>query len=178
MRMVDDYHTKHGRRGVTGNSILTNRDVANGGNVGDCSGRPEVGERASIISSGTALPAITPFSSPGSTMDVNQPTGRPAAQSETKAVAELKARMCLCCGAAGGKGHGKHCEHTFRRCGFCRAEEVRNVLFGTERGRGSVLNAGRKLDTLVRDGASRVVRCPCPPLAHNPTSKTIPAPYC
>ncbi|CAM9152572.1 unnamed protein product [Laminaria digitata] len=159
MRMVDDYHTKHGRRGVTGNATPTDPDVSNGGDIGNRPSRPEVvNEGRNIISSGISLPAIAPTASPGSTTKKgNQPTGRSADQSETKPVAELKAHICLCCGAAGGKGHGKRCGHTFRRCGFCRAEEVRNMLFGAERGRGSVLRAGRRLDTPVRGGVTQVI---------------------
>lgn len=36
--------------------------------------------------------------------------------------------VCVCCGAEGGLGHGRRCLHTFRRCGFCRVEEVQRVL--------------------------------------------------
>lgn len=36
--------------------------------------------------------------------------------------------LCVCCGGEGGKGHGRLCEHMFRRCGFCRVEEVKRVL--------------------------------------------------
>lgn len=41
---------------------------------------------------------------------------------------EPPTRLCVCCGGEGGRGHGRKCEHTFRRCGFCRVEEVRRVL--------------------------------------------------
>lgn len=170
MRMVDEYHTKHGRRGVTGNSTPPSPDAASGGKKGkrgDWSSRPELSEGGSVSGgggcSGTALPPIAPLSSSGPTTTDNQPTGRSADKRETRTAVELRAHMCLCCGAAGGKGHGRHCGHTFRRCGFCRAEEVRNVLFGAERGRGPVPNAGRRVDTPVRGGAARMMNRLCPP---------------
>lgn len=37
--------------------------------------------------------------------------------------------VCICCGGEGGKGHGRLCEHTFRRCGLCRVQEVERVLY-------------------------------------------------
>ena len=162
MRMVDDYHTKHGRRGAPGNSTPSSPDAAGGGNVENRPNRREVIERGSISGSGTALPPITPLTSPGPAITANQPTGHSGGRSETKAVVELKSHICLCCGVEGGKGHGRRCGHTFRRCGFCRAEEVRNVLFGAERGRRAVLHAGRRLDTPVRGGVARVHSL-CPP---------------
>lgn len=162
MRMVDDYHTKHGRRGAPGNSTPGSPDAASGGNVGNRSNRPEVIERGSLSGSDTALPPIAPLSSPGSTISDNQPTGRIGDRSETKPVVGLKAHICLCCGLEGGKGHGRRCGHTFRRCGFCRAEEVRKVLFGAERGRGPMVHAERRLDTSVRGGVARVDGL-CPP---------------
>lgn len=38
--------------------------------------------------------------------------------------------VCICCGREGGKGHGRLCEHTFRRCGLCRVQEVERALYG------------------------------------------------
>ena len=142
--------------------------------------RPETRETGSTISGGgaAALPAITP-SSPGSNNKyTNHLTSRsadenqvntvvgplkaqtsPAAseretQTKTGVAAKAVAHICLCCGAAGGKGHGRHCGHTFRRCGFCRAQEVSKVLFAAA-GHGwgpAVLNAGRRLELPVRAG--------------------------
>lgn len=38
--------------------------------------------------------------------------------------------VCICCGGEGGRGHGRLCEHKFRRCGLCRVQHVKRILYG------------------------------------------------
>lgn len=68
-------------------------------------------------------------------------------ESDTKT---LKTHVCACCGGDGGKGHGRRCRHTFRRCGFCRVDEVRRVLFGAEHGRDQIAALGHRGRAQVR----------------------------
>lgn len=42
--------------------------------------------------------------------------------------------MCICCGGEGGRGHGRVCGHKFHRCGLCRVQHVKRILYGVTRG--------------------------------------------
>lgn len=113
------------------------------------------------------LPAIANLAQASHRIDIRNPEGQslmtessahasegsPAGDSIEKRVSDtetLEKHVCACCGGDGGKGHGRRCHHTFRRCGFCRVEEVRRVLFGAEHGRDKIAALGHRGGAQVR----------------------------
>lgn len=65
---------------------------------------------------------------PESTADSSRSVGGHGESTVTFPTQVTPLHICVCCGAEGGLGHGRRCTHAFRRCGFCRVEEVRRVL--------------------------------------------------
>lgn len=112
------------------------------------------------------LPAIANPAQASHRIDALRPAGRslttessahasersPAGDSIEKGASDTETleHVCACCGGDGGKGHGRRCRHTFRRCGFCRVEEVRRVLFGAEHGRDKIAALGHRGGAQVR----------------------------
>lgn len=86
---------------------------------------------------------------PASTADSGISVGGDGEGSATSPTQVTPLHMCVCCGAKGGLGHGRRCVHTFRRCGFCRVEEVKRVL--------GIEDTGRR----GRQGTSASVREEC-----------------
>lgn len=148
-RMIDEYHAKHGRRDDRkGNpdTIQKGQGKPSAGKVVAFSDQGGSKMETSVESNkGVTLPAIG--AAPGSepTPSAVGSDARPLSNQEPPSFEDTPERsistalpagyLCKCCGGQGGKGHGRRCKHTFRRCGLCRVEEVRRVLYGTERNR-------------------------------------------
>lgn len=189
-RMIDDYHSKHGRYGNRkGNAIsaitpavgagsdrrergsarLPPDSNTNNGNVsnnardkaetevddGARTARTEAGTlpaiatstQASSITDNSARRSLTTESSTHSSERFMAGGSIEEGASDTET---LETHLCACCGGDGGKGHGRRCRHTFRRCGFCRVDEVRRVLFGAEHGRDRMAAPGHRGGAQVR----------------------------
>lgn len=174
MRMIDEFHVKHGRYGNNETSFSPTALLASSGekNVAEpnnlqmsedknISIDPVDLEVDGIGKTNTAvnLPAID---SPAPVSEPNDSLGRqlqpPSDQSRhdqdgsknSNATTTLVAHVCVCCRGEGGKGHGSRCEHTFRRCGVCRVREVQLILSGVEDERVRFSDAGRKEISTVR----------------------------
>ncbi|CAM9633251.1 unnamed protein product, partial [Ectocarpus sp. 13 AM-2016] len=111
-RMVDDFHAKHGR-----------------------SRRRGGGGRRRLEKRGAGAPAPADTRDPTKAVatgceDGERERERPVdVASGERQDGENDAHITTAnTGTSGGRGHGRKCEHTFRRCGFCRVEEVRRVL--------------------------------------------------
>ena len=77
---------------------------------------------------GTQDVVISAEVNPARTAESGSSVGGDEESSAVSLAQAASPRSCVCCGGEGGRGHGRRCEHTFRRCGFCRVEEVRRVL--------------------------------------------------
>lgn len=153
-KMIDDFHAKHGRSGHgKGKYSPANSAVSSTCSSVEKPSRTAAKEKAVVVDraeTGIQLPAIVdpasvsqgpkdpaccqrPLTSSEHTTDTHDGDG------DSITVSAQAVHHCGCCGGKSGRGHGRRCEHRFRRCGLCRVEEVRRVLFGTKykQGRGS-----------------------------------------
>ncbi|CAM9114988.1 unnamed protein product [Scytosiphon promiscuus] len=107
-RMIEEFHAKHGRRHRGGAKRSRNKVV---------------GLR------GPAAPTSATAADPGGQNHDLVREGATAAAGTAGGTDEITPlHICVCCGGEGGRGHGRRCEHVFRRCGFCRVDEVKRVL--------------------------------------------------
>ncbi|CBJ31147.1 hypothetical protein Esi_0236_0005 [Ectocarpus siliculosus] len=118
-RMVDDFHAKHGRsrrRGGGGRRRREKRGV----------GAPAPGDArdpTTVVATG-----CDDESAVGGHDGERVREGPVHIVSNEGQDGENDPHITTANQAKGGRGHGRKCEHTFRRCGFCRVEEVRRVL--------------------------------------------------
>ncbi|CAM9222749.1 unnamed protein product [Hapterophycus canaliculatus] len=124
-RMTEEFHAKHGRRHRGDVEKGQNKDVriripaafvcATGASTLSARG-------STPMFSCQEHPAAPARDVSGNSMDEGEHG------SLTTTVLNQVTLLCVCCGGEGGRGHGRHCEHIFRRCGFCRVQEVKRVL--------------------------------------------------
>lgn len=177
-RMIDDFHLKHGRRDNRTGRIIPIKTVHGEGDRDRAGGTREPqakdmtrfadgaifdkmvegGENNNVA---TLFPAIAGFSSTSPPLDhiptTSSPSPRPRIDNKAfekggKNLVPPGALICICCGCEGGKGHGRRCTHKYRRCGFCRVEEVHRVLSTAHTKRKNRVPAARKvrLDKSIR----------------------------
>ncbi|CAM9958618.1 unnamed protein product [Ectocarpus sp. 8 AP-2014] len=146
-RMVDDFHAKHGRSRRRGGGGRRRREKRGVGAPapGDARDPPTVvatgcddesgvgGHDGERVREGPVDIASDAGPDGGNDAHITAANQAKAIQSNSNNDDNTNntvppTRLCVCCGGEGGRGHGRKCEHTFRRCGFCRVEEVRRVL--------------------------------------------------
>lgn len=135
-RMIDDFHLKLGRHDEgTGRTTPVDKgdrvkakDMATLEDGALCTRMVEGSENNNVV---TLFPTIA---APYKAFEKGgRHTGSPVALT------------CVCCGREGGKGHGRRCSHKYRRCGFCRVEEVHRVLSTAHSKRGNHVPAEIKV---------------------------------